>query len=246
MTQDKGERVLKPCPFCGGDDVLTSGPYGFYRHWCISHFCVSYPSGSSCLMQGFSSEDAAIAAWNTRIAKTEPPAAEGEVRQAINEVLSRWDELDAGSPAAQGCANRLACLVANNRDLVLAALAARTIEVEADVFTDLAARQEPLGPEFRAAMANIESLYETEPLECAPGYHRCPPERTTETEAVTALREEQPLCQPVADRIYLMDLDGCGEITWCDDPDPSGENDVAVEYVRVAVWRKPVVENDHG
>ena len=55
--------------------------------------------------------------------------------------------------------------------------------------------------------------------------------------------QEQPLCNEVPDRIYLMDL-GSGDIAWCDDPDPSGENDVAVEYVRVGVWRKPVEDDD--
>lgn len=45
------------------------------------------------------------------------------VADEIRELTERWDKMDAGSPGAQGCANRLACLVANNRDVVLAALA---------------------------------------------------------------------------------------------------------------------------
>ena len=52
---------------------------------------------------------------------------------------------------------------------------------------------------------------------------------------------EQPLCNTVPDRIYLLDC-GSGDISWCGDPDPDGANDdaVAIEYVRVGVWRKPV------
>lgn len=51
------------------------------------------------------------------------PAGDAEaVADAIEELTTRWDKLDAGSPAAQGCANRLACLVANNRSVVLSAL----------------------------------------------------------------------------------------------------------------------------
>lgn len=33
------------------------------------------------------------------------------------------------------------------------------------------------------------------------------------------------------DRIWLMDL-GCGDVTWCEDPDPDGEQVDSVEYVR--------------
>lgn len=58
-------------------------------------------------------------------------------------------------------------------------------------------------------------------------------------------KKEQPLCQPVPDRIYLLDC-GSGDISWCGDPDPDGANDdaVAVEYVRVGVWRKPVEQDE--
>jgi hypothetical protein len=58
-------------------------------------------------------------------------------------------------------------------------------------------------------------------------------------------KKEQPLCNTVPDRIYLLDLGGEG-ICWCDDPDPDGANDdaVAVEYVRVGVWRKPVEQDE--
>lgn len=54
---------------------------------------------------------------------------------------------------------------------------------------------------------------------------------------------EQPLPQPVPDRIYLVPTASDG-VLWCDDPDPDGHNDVAVEYVRVGVWRKPVNAKD--
>lgn len=33
------------------------------------------------------------------------------------------------------------------------------------------------------------------------------------------------------ERIWLHDL-GCGEVTWCEDPDPDGEQIEAVEYIR--------------
>ena len=57
---------LKPCPFCGGDNVKTFGPYGWYRHWGISHSCRSFYNGAQELAQGFHSQSAAIEAWNTR------------------------------------------------------------------------------------------------------------------------------------------------------------------------------------
>lgn len=38
----------------------------------------------------------------------------------------------------------------------------------------------------------------------------------------------------VPDRIWLMDL-GCGDVTWCEDPDPDGEQVDSVEYVRAAL-----------
>jgi hypothetical protein len=51
-------------------------------------------------------------------------------------------------------------------------------------------------------------------------------------------KPEQPLPQDVPDRLYLIFTGD--DVVWCNDPDPDGENDVAVEYVRVGVWRKPV------
>lgn len=62
--------MLKPCPFCGSKCVKTFGPYGWYRQWGISHSCPSFYSGTQDMMQGFSTEEAAIVAWNRRV----PPA----------------------------------------------------------------------------------------------------------------------------------------------------------------------------
>lgn len=63
MTQT---HTLKPCPFCGKDNVKTFGPVGWYRQWGISHSCPSFYNGTSEMMQGFNTEDAAIQAWNRR------------------------------------------------------------------------------------------------------------------------------------------------------------------------------------
>jgi hypothetical protein len=57
---------LLPCPFCGGDDVKTFGPYGWYRQWCISHSCKGFYSGSSESFKDFANEFSAVEAWNTR------------------------------------------------------------------------------------------------------------------------------------------------------------------------------------
>lgn len=73
---------LLPCPFCGGSSVKTFGPYGWYRLWGISHSCATFYSGSSELCQGFSTEAAAIAAWNTRVP---PPDAPGRTTTGDNE-----------------------------------------------------------------------------------------------------------------------------------------------------------------
>lgn len=57
---------LKPCPFCGGDNVNTFGPYGLYKSWGISHSCKTFYCGSSEPFREFPSKEAAVAAWNTR------------------------------------------------------------------------------------------------------------------------------------------------------------------------------------
>lgn len=63
---DLEKLALLPCPFCGGENVETFGPYGWYRQWGISHSCKSFYSGTSEMMQGFPSEAYAVTAWNTR------------------------------------------------------------------------------------------------------------------------------------------------------------------------------------
>lgn len=57
---------LRACPFCGGENVKTFGPYGWNHAWAISHSCASFYSGAQEMFQGFPSEAAATEAWNTR------------------------------------------------------------------------------------------------------------------------------------------------------------------------------------
>ena len=70
------DEALKPCPFCGGTNVKTFGPYGWYRQWGISHSCKSFYSGTSEMFQGFAVEADAIKAWNTRLSPPPSPADE--------------------------------------------------------------------------------------------------------------------------------------------------------------------------
>lgn len=91
---------LKPCPFCGGDDVETFGPYGWHREWGVSHSCRSFYNGSSELAQGFASESAAIEAWNTRASeareadqKAKLEKAESEAQKSKNYVQALEDRL---------------------------------------------------------------------------------------------------------------------------------------------------------
>lgn len=72
---------LKPCPFCGGEDITTFGPYGWYHQWGISHSCASFYSGTSEMCKGFQSEADAIAAWNAR-----PSSPEAVLREALEGV----------------------------------------------------------------------------------------------------------------------------------------------------------------
>lgn len=57
---------LLPCPFCGGSNVKTFGPVGWYRTYGISHSCQFFYNGAQEMAQGFHSEKDAIAAWNRR------------------------------------------------------------------------------------------------------------------------------------------------------------------------------------
>jgi hypothetical protein len=77
---------LKPCPFCGGTNVATFGPYGWYRQWGISHSCKSFYSGSQEMFKGFPSEAEAIAAWNARHRQHRP----GGVRRAADIVREHF------------------------------------------------------------------------------------------------------------------------------------------------------------
>ena len=51
---------LKPCPFCGSEDVQEAGPLGFSQSWVV--FCLD------CAIEGPKREAQAdaIAAWNRR------------------------------------------------------------------------------------------------------------------------------------------------------------------------------------
>lgn len=58
---------LKPCPFCGKNNISLFGPIGKFDGWGIIHHCPVFYNGSvSSMAQGFPSEAAARKAWNTR------------------------------------------------------------------------------------------------------------------------------------------------------------------------------------
>lgn len=65
MTHNPAE-ALRECPFCGGSNAKTFGPYGWHYQWGISHTCKTFYNGTSEFFQGFKSEADAIAAWNRR------------------------------------------------------------------------------------------------------------------------------------------------------------------------------------
>lgn len=61
---------------------------------------------------------------------------------------------------------------------------------------------------------------ETEPLECAPGYHRRSPEREIEAETVTALREaEETIRDALLDSQYLAGVKAGWNAAQADDPE---------------------------
>lgn len=66
-------KELLPCPFCGGRNVKTFGPYGWYRQWGISHSCKTFFCGSSEAFKEFPTETAAVNAWNTRLPENPTP-----------------------------------------------------------------------------------------------------------------------------------------------------------------------------
>lgn len=90
--------TLKPCPFCGGDNIRVHGPYGWYRQWCISHSCRSFYSGSGEFSKGFRSKDDAVSAWNAR--RRAQPA--GDVREALAHLVRSVDDLIAESAGVYG------------------------------------------------------------------------------------------------------------------------------------------------
>jgi hypothetical protein len=59
------------------------------------------------------------------------------------------------------------------------------------------------------------------------------------TQSTTSL--EQPLSQPVPDRLWLLDL-GSGDIVWSAERDPDGEQVDAVEYVRASTQETTIAE----
>jgi hypothetical protein len=82
MGTSKATAEILSCPFCGGSNVSTFGPYGWYRQWGISHSCKSFYSGTSEMIQGFPNEAEAIAAWNTRH-NFEAPAMEVAIKELV-------------------------------------------------------------------------------------------------------------------------------------------------------------------
>ena len=65
-VEDCMTEQLKPCPFCGGENVKVFGPVGWNREYGISHSCRLFYNGAQELAQGFRSAQDAIAAWNRR------------------------------------------------------------------------------------------------------------------------------------------------------------------------------------
>ena len=61
------EKMLLPCPFCGGDNVTVFGPVGWYRDYGISHSCAVFYNGTGDFTVGAKSKSQAIAAWNHRV-----------------------------------------------------------------------------------------------------------------------------------------------------------------------------------
>lgn len=90
-----GEIELKPCPFCGGSNVRTFGPVGWYRTWGISHSCKSFYSGTSEIFQGFQSEAGAVSAWNTRVDEAALSAVTAELEELRNEYEQTLNDRDA-------------------------------------------------------------------------------------------------------------------------------------------------------
>jgi len=94
MTISSAKEALLPCPFCGGDNVKVSGPYGWYRQWCITHSCRTFYSGAQEIAQGFPSEAEARAAWNTRETTSEAlKTAAGRMEWMAKSIGAPRDEL---------------------------------------------------------------------------------------------------------------------------------------------------------
>jgi len=95
MTDASNEVVLLPCPFCGGEWGLGQEPddnYPFQSMWYLYH------KSPRCFWNWspphFANRDAAVFAWNHRIAHSDPrPVAEG-LREALVGLCSAYVALD--------------------------------------------------------------------------------------------------------------------------------------------------------
>lgn len=74
-----------PCPFCGVSKLSGSYPEKFLSIGCFSrHDWFVSCRGCGCMKQGHKDEEAAIAAWNTRLASCEALRAEvAGLREAL-------------------------------------------------------------------------------------------------------------------------------------------------------------------
>lgn len=157
MTVDEKPVALKSCPFCGSDRVTIWNVRNGQQAVCKDCKSTGAPAFNGPL-ENPSAYQRAFDAWNTRASPE--PVQDWQLVEDITDVLTRWDALDAGSPAAQGCANRLACIVANNRDAVLALSAAEPSQ-DRQLFEMFAAHirngDEPLDAMTDAIVAGIEA-----------------------------------------------------------------------------------------
>ena len=57
---------LKPCPFCGGEAIITYSKIGFHQVYCSNEDCIA----NELKMYNSNTEDEAVKIWN-RIAEKE-------------------------------------------------------------------------------------------------------------------------------------------------------------------------------
>ena len=77
--------TLKPCPFCGSDDI-SEGPHSPY---IICNGCGAFGPGNSDV-----THEEAIAAWNTRTPEQVIAATPGSMSVTVDDALSLLDEMN--------------------------------------------------------------------------------------------------------------------------------------------------------